>query len=111
MLKTRFKLFNRLLKRSAKKGAMMVSLESIPEIRKRILQQLMNGSRMNISPLTTPDLFCHLTLQPIGSTDGDLSFSSDSTRNDTRVSVEWEGKPFMACAANFWCNRVSLSVP
>eukprot|EP00957_Ditylum_brightwellii_P212344 15367194-Ditylum_brightwellii.AAC.2 len=106
-----FQVIQSVAEKISKKGAMMVSLESIPEIRKRILQQLMNGSRMNISPLTTPDLFCHLTLQPIGSTDGDLSFSSDSTRNDTRVSVEWEGKPFMACAANFWCNRVSLSVP
>ena len=40
---------------------------------------------------------CQLTLQPFS--------HEDSTKNE----VIWEGKPFMACAANLWSNRVSDS--
>lgn len=38
---------------------------------------------------------CQLTLQPL------------SHVENTKNEVIWEGKPFMACAANFWSNRVS----
>ena len=42
---------------------------------------------------------CHLTLQPV--------VSVDSTKNE----VIWEGKSFMACAANLWSNRISSGSP
>jgi hypothetical protein len=42
---------------------------------------------------------CHLTLQPL--------VTVDSTKNE----VIWEGKPFMACAANLWSNRISSKSP
>ena len=42
---------------------------------------------------------CQLTLQPLSHV--------ESTKNE----VIWEGKPFMACSANFWSNRVSNTFP
>jgi len=44
---------------------------------------------------------CQLTLQPLSS-DGE---------GTTLNPVEWDGKFFMACAGNFWANRVEGSAP
>ena len=45
---------------------------------------------------------CQLTLQPLrGEQEEPMSTTS---------RLEWEGKPFMACAANFWANKVSSTV-
>ena len=61
-------------------------LETIETIRKKAIES------ENTS-------LCQLTLQPLS--------HEDSTVNE----VIWEGKPFMACAANLWSHRVSDRVP
>jgi hypothetical protein len=78
------------VQRAAKGSKLMVPpLESVVEIRTKGLLHF--GDK---------DL-CQLTLQPLA-----------STKNGTTQSpVEWQGKVFMACAANFWSNRVSTTVP
>ena len=62
-------------------------LESVIEIRAKCLCYFFHNN------------LCQLTLQPL------------FTKGTTRSPVEWEGKVFMACAANFWSNRVSTTVP
>jgi hypothetical protein len=65
-------------------------LESVMEIRTKCLLHCSSDKNL-----------CQLTLQPL-----------PSTKNETTQSpVEWQGKVFMACAANFWSNRVSPTVP
>lgn len=62
-------------------------LESVVEIRTKCLCYFFQ------------DNLCQLTLQPL------------FTNGTTQSPVEWEGKVFMACAANLWSNRVSTTVP
>lgn len=62
-------------------------LESVIEIRAKCISYFYHNN------------LCQLTLQPLF-TDG-----------TTQSPVEWEGKVFMACAANFWSNRVTTTVP
>lgn len=45
--------------------------------------------------------FCQLTLQPLLEEDKDTTWSP----------VEWDGKDYMACGANFWANRISPNPP
>ena len=60
--------------------------ESIQAVRKQAIQAESSS-------------LCQLTLQPL------------SHVENTKNEVIWEGKPFMACAANLWSNRVSNTVP
>ncbi len=64
-------------------------LETISDIRIKCLQRFSSEN------------LCHLTLQPL----------SDEDKGTTKNSVEWSGRHFLACAANFWSNRVSTDVP
>ena len=64
------------------------ALESIEEIRTKCL---------NLSPST--DL-CHLSLQPL----------SQADKQTTKAAVEWAGKHFMACSANFLANKCPFYV-
>jgi hypothetical protein len=45
---------------------------------------------------------CRLTLQRLAQND---------TQGSTKTKVQWDNKVFMACAANFYANRVSVVVP
>lgn len=65
-------------------------LESIVEIRSKCLQRFAESEHV-----------CQLTLQPL----------SEDDKETTTSPVDWEGRFFMACAANFWANRVSTSAP
>ncbi|CAB9520354.1 Mpv17 / PMP22 family [Seminavis robusta] len=58
-------------------------LETVMEIRAKCLRRF---------PSTT---VCQLSLQPL----------SDEDRQTTKASVDWGGKPFMACSANFLANK------
>ena len=62
-------------------------LESVIEIRSECLCYFFHNN------------LCQLTLQPL------------FTKGSTKRPAEWDGKVFMACAANFWSNRVSTTVP
>jgi hypothetical protein len=67
-------------------GLSPVQIEGVVEIR-----------RSNVEG----EALCGLTLQRM----------SDSYQGTTKAQVEWGGKRFMACSANFWANVVSPSVP
>ena len=66
-----------------------LTLESVPEIRSRVA--MLNAVDVKI---------CNLTLQML-----------DGSHTDTRMTVYWAGQTFMACAANFWSNRVESIAP
>ena len=79
---------------------------TIPEIRKRALSLMAHTveteEELDVQKLTKLNL-CDLTLQPL-----DEKFNNNY---QSIKSVEWEGKTFFACSANFWANKVSSNVP
>jgi len=72
-------------------GALNLSLPSTLESLQNIRSDTLNMER---KPL------CQLTLQPLS-----------GIINSTRATVNWEGQLFMACAANFYANRISMTQP
>lgn len=84
------------------------SLMTVPETRKRALSLIGHAveshEEFDVQQLSRLNL-CNLTLQPLDGT------WNKSIHNDTTKCIEWEGKPFFVCAANFWANKVSSKVP
>jgi len=80
--------------RAAKKLGLnldLLSVETVPDMRRRT-------AKLDLD-YTEPDQYsrmvCHLSLQPLSS----------------GASVDWNGHVYMACAANFYANRVSSDAP
>lgn len=66
-----------------------IQLERVSDIRARVLS----------SDCGKKDEFCQLTLQPLDDT-------TNGSRLYTRTPVIWSEKKYMACAANFWANKM-----
>jgi hypothetical protein len=80
--------------RAAKKLSLnldLLSVETVPNMRRRT-------AKLDLD-YTEPDqysrMICHLSLQPLSS----------------GASFDWNGRVYMACAANFYANRVSSDAP
>jgi hypothetical protein len=77
------------------------SVESASKVLKLSIQTSLDSLEgIRSQTLEEHPVLCHLTLQPLV-----------SCHEDTRSRVDWDGKPFLACAANFYANRVSATAP
>jgi hypothetical protein len=79
--------WTKIQKVSRELGLSFIQIEGVVEIRR--------------SNVESEAALCELTLQRM----------PDSYQGTTKAQVEWGGKRFMACSANFWANVVNPSVP